>query len=693
VAKRIATVSGTALVPGVSKNGRYYSPEAIKKAVARAQSRIGEGTLHLTDRREQPLSQKTHHAAGDDSTAIVGRLTSLTLAEDGSAKFTADIANTTKGRDIAALADTSDGKPAFLRGVSIRGAWASEPKQVTINNQAAETCDDIILHGLDYTGDPGVPGAVIDSCVPVSESTADGQTYIYESVQEATVVADVAEDIPEALVTAPPTLAALIAESGLTLNQMHTELGLAPLPGEAGSMPAALEAIQSVLGEAKVPMSKRDSGLSGTDGPWADPGYQADKKQRYQLDTKKNVKAAWAYINQKDNADKYTANQLKRIKGRIVKALKKFGVTVTAEHWLIDPAQELTESTTLAECMSYGDDCGKGSFYVSLTNGPVSVSVSSYVVDPADLDLIGRAAMDGAVKCLATIDPDMDGDMDVPGAPAEDSDDDMNDGVPDPAVPGTACPCDCGCAIPVDPDAANCPCTCDDCEICGSTSGAGETVGPQPTPNADAPTPPITISVESADPSQTPAPNPAAEPLTETEAPAMAEPTTPAAESTSAAPTPVAAPAAPTFTFEQVMAMLAAAGRPVEAAPAPAAPVVEAAPAPAAAVPAPVAQPAPVAESQETMLARLIAESQRTLIQELAESGALPGRRGLTAQSPAATAAGESAAPLAEGYNAYGMPAGAPNKPLHEYTTEELNRWAGPMVFEHAVGHYAGRRR
>src|SRR5580704_13128770 len=120
-------VSGTALAPGVSKNGRYYSPEAIAKAVARAQSRVGDGTLHLTDRRQQPLSQKTHHAAADDSTAIVGRLTSLTLAEDGSAKFTADIANTAKGRDIAALADTSDGKPAFLRGVSIRGAWAGEP--------------------------------------------------------------------------------------------------------------------------------------------------------------------------------------------------------------------------------------------------------------------------------------------------------------------------------------------------------------------------------------------------------------------------------------------------------------------------------------------------------------------------------------------------------------------------------------
>jgi hypothetical protein len=605
------------------------------------------------------------------------------------------IADTPAGQTIKSLTDDSDGKPAHLKGVSIRGAWMAEPRQQQYEGRTVDTSDDLAIYGLDYTSDPGVDAADVHHLPASGDESADVAPF------------PITESAPEATVTASPTLAALIAESGLTLNQMHTELGLEPLPGEAGSMPAALEAIQSVLGEAKVPMSKRDSGLSGTDGPWADPGYQADKKQRYQLDTKKNVKAAWAYINQKDNADKYTANQLKRIKGRIVKALKKFGVTVTAEHWLIDPAQELTETTTLAECMSYGNDDGKGSFYVSLTNGPVSVSVSSYVVDPADLDLIGRAAMDGAVKCLATIDPDMDGDMDVPGAEAEDTDHDMPDDANDPSapVPGTGCPCGCGCAIPVDPAAANCPCTCDDCETCGSTSSsAGETVGPQPTPNSDAPTPPIAIEVESASP-EAPAPDPAAEPITETEAPAMAEPTTPAAESTPAAPIPAAAPAAPTFTFEQMMALLAAAGRPVEAAPAPVAPVAETAPvaapvvapAAAAAAPAPVAQPTaveptPVAETAEQMTARLIAESQRNLIQTLAESGMLPGRRGLTAQSPAATASGQIASPLAEGVNSYGMPAGAPNKPLHEYTNEELNLIGGPIVFEHAVGHYAARR-
>jgi hypothetical protein len=660
MAKRIAIVSGTALVPGVSKNGRYYSKSAIAKAVARAQGRISEGTLPLVDRREQPLSQRTHHAAGDDSSLICGRITSLTLADDGSAKFTADLANTSKARDIAALADTSDGKPAFLRGVSIRGAWASEPKTVVIDGQPAEGADDLILHGLDYTGDPGVPGAVIDSCVPVDESASLDPTLIFESVQEATVAFAITDTAPEA----------------------HVSL---PSPDDAA------------LAEAKVPMSKRDSGLSGSGGPWADPGYQADKKQRYQLDSKQNAKSAWAFINQKDNASKYTANQLKRVKQRIVKALKKFGVEVnTAEHYLIEPAQELSESTTIAECMAY-DDCGdsRGSFYVTLTNGPVSVSVSSFRVDPADLDLIGRAAMDGACKALATIDPDMDGDMDVPGASAEDTDHDMDDGEddeqPSANVPGTPCPCGCGCAIPV--AVTGCPCACGNCDVCGSSATTGE-AAPEPAASVAEATDPDPAPAEPAD--SIPAPEPAAETITETEERAVSEPIT-AVEPTQAA-APTAVPAAPTFTFEQMMALLGAAGRPVEAAPAPAAQVAEAAPAAPAPAPAPVVEPqaaapaAPVVESQEAMIARLVAEgvanAQRAFIQDLAESGALAGRKGLTAQAPGS----QAAAPVAEGTNSYGMPAGAPDKPLHEYSTEEFNRWCGPVVFEHAVGHYAGRR-
>lgn len=59
---------------------------------------------------------------------------------------------------------------------------------------------------------------------------------------------------------------------------------------------------------------------------YADPGYQSDGKKRYPLDTEAHVKAAWSYINQEDNAKKYTADQVKAIKGRIKAAGKKYGI-------------------------------------------------------------------------------------------------------------------------------------------------------------------------------------------------------------------------------------------------------------------------------------------------------------------------------------------------------------------------------
>ena len=75
------------------------------------------------------------------------------------------------------------------------------------------------------------------------------------------------------------------------------------------------------------------------DVPYGDPGYldadgnQASKSgkpgvKRYPL-TADKVKAAWSYINQKDNADQYTPEQLSAIKGRIRSAMKKHGHDVS----------------------------------------------------------------------------------------------------------------------------------------------------------------------------------------------------------------------------------------------------------------------------------------------------------------------------------------------------------------------------
>jgi phage head maturation protease len=58
------------------------------------------------------------------------------------------------------------------------------------------------------------------------------------------------------------------------------------------------------------------------DVKYADPGYQADGKKRYPIDTEKHIRAAWNYINKPKNSGKYSSDHLASIKSRIVAAWK-----------------------------------------------------------------------------------------------------------------------------------------------------------------------------------------------------------------------------------------------------------------------------------------------------------------------------------------------------------------------------------
>jgi hypothetical protein len=392
VAKTIATITGTALRPGVSANKRWYKPEHVVEAVRKAQERLKAG--------EKPMVMLTFHGADDNSQLIAASLTGASLNEQGEMDFAAGIVDTPAGWDIARLADTSDGKPAHLKNVSIRGYWTGTVRKVKgPDGQMVETADGVVLDGVDFTRSPGVSGAEIKTFAwtgrPGYESQTTERVAITESVQEASVTFT-EETEPE--VTSRPTA---VAE------------GLADLL----PVPHILNDGTCLTCEASPPLSQRGSGTSGAGRVWADPGYQKDKKQRYDLTSKQNAKSAWAYINQPDNAKPYTAAQLKRIKSKIKAALSKFGVQVAAESadwadgWTYDAPVQVGES--LAE--HYGDPSCRGSWSVNASNGPVNINLSSYSMAPEDLDVILRAAADAACKALAALDPDMDGDVDVPG--------------------------------------------------------------------------------------------------------------------------------------------------------------------------------------------------------------------------------------------------------------------------------------
>jgi uncharacterized protein DUF6582 len=68
-------------------------------------------------------------------------------------------------------------------------------------------------------------------------------------------------------------------------------------------------------------IDRRAGGSPGDE--YADPGYQADGEKRYPIDSERHIRAAWSYIHQPDNARQYSADQVKRIKDRIIAVWKE----------------------------------------------------------------------------------------------------------------------------------------------------------------------------------------------------------------------------------------------------------------------------------------------------------------------------------------------------------------------------------
>lgn len=79
----------------------------------------------------------------------------------------------------------------------------------------------------------------------------------------------------------------------------------------------------------EVAVRTTEADTSTADVQYADPGYQADKRKRYPLDTEKRVKSAWSYINKDENAAKYGKTQLNKVRGAIKAAMKKLGIKAT----------------------------------------------------------------------------------------------------------------------------------------------------------------------------------------------------------------------------------------------------------------------------------------------------------------------------------------------------------------------------
>ena len=79
------------------------------------------------------------------------------------------------------------------------------------------------------------------------------------------------------------------------------------------------------------PKIERRDDVSPEDGlrDYGDVEFADSTNKKYPIDTPEHVRAAWSYINHKDNAAKYDADEVKTIKNRIEQAAMKHGVEIS----------------------------------------------------------------------------------------------------------------------------------------------------------------------------------------------------------------------------------------------------------------------------------------------------------------------------------------------------------------------------
>ena len=85
------------------------------------------------------------------------------------------------------------------------------------------------------------------------------------------------------------------------------------------------------MSKSNTKIDKRED-IDSEDGEqkYGDVEFADTTNNKYPIDTPEHVRAAWSYINHKDNAAKYDADEVKTIKNRIKKAAQKHGVEISA---------------------------------------------------------------------------------------------------------------------------------------------------------------------------------------------------------------------------------------------------------------------------------------------------------------------------------------------------------------------------
>ena len=64
---------------------------------------------------------------------------------------------------------------------------------------------------------------------------------------------------------------------------------------------------------------------------YGDVTFADPVNNKYPIDTEEHIRAAWSYINHKDNAAKYSKSDVRKIKDRIKRAARVKGIAISHE--------------------------------------------------------------------------------------------------------------------------------------------------------------------------------------------------------------------------------------------------------------------------------------------------------------------------------------------------------------------------
>jgi len=97
----------------------------------------------------------------------------------------------------------------------------------------------------------------------------------------------------------------------------------APAPEVTKFEGVTLEQVQALIDAALAKVAARDD-VDPKEGKdkYGDVEFADEKNKKYPIDNEKHIRAAWNYINKPKNAAKYSAEDLKTIKGKIIAAWK-----------------------------------------------------------------------------------------------------------------------------------------------------------------------------------------------------------------------------------------------------------------------------------------------------------------------------------------------------------------------------------